>query len=678
MILFFLLILSQDLGSESQQDTIMIDSVDVVQYSAKKIIYDLEKSIIILQDSSFITYQDIELFSDSAYYHIETNQLEAFGKCDLRQMDDSIKGNYLRYNIENKKALMIDGKTQIDKGFLDGKEIYWIDENTVNLYSGKYTTCSDTPPHYCFYSPRMKVYLGDMVIARPIFLYVQGFPIAAAPFWFVPISSKRKSGLLPFRAGNSRDFGKYIRGFAYYLVISDYADVTFQVDAMEKKGIRPHIEGIWNFSPFSKGTIYGSYIRETDTKIERYNIKARNNSDYFLLGSSFNCDIKYLSDNTYDQDYADTTLLWLEKEITSQATITRDIAGFRNSVIYERRENFSDTTISEKFPYYTLTTPSKMLFSLISYSFAGHISRNRSVSPQSTNETAGANLNTAPTMQQNIFNLFTVSPKLNLDYAVFDKDTAGNKLPTRFGYSFGASASTNFYRVFNVNFLGIHGILHKILPKVSYSYTPDFNFGRFPSVTGIPQFSKTNNVGFGFGQVFEAKIGEKEKKSILAQIDLNGGYNFIIDSLSPISFSLEFPYNPFPQPITIFRSQVEGFINPYNKEYSYTITNTSALKFDFFSINLNQSYTKDSVYQIWFNGDIKPTHNWSISYAARYDWEQKNLVDYSFSLNRNLHCWEAVLNFNQLGEVWRYDFQIRIKEIPEVTIGKGLLGYIIE
>ncbi|MGD8979254.1 MAG: OstA-like protein, partial [candidate division WOR-3 bacterium] len=124
------------------QDTTLSDTADVIRYQAKSITYDLEKSVIILKDSSVINYEDIQLFSDSAHYYIETNHLEAFGKCDLRQMNDSIKGDFLKYNINNKKALMTNGKTQIDKGFLTGDEIYWIDEKTVNSYHGKYTTCS--------------------------------------------------------------------------------------------------------------------------------------------------------------------------------------------------------------------------------------------------------------------------------------------------------------------------------------------------------------------------------------------------------------------------------------------------------------------------------------------------------------------------------------------------------
>jgi lipopolysaccharide assembly outer membrane protein LptD (OstA) len=681
MTLLFCLVLIQDQGTLNQQDTSLVDSFDIVEYRAERIIYDIENSKIILIDSSWFRYKDIHLTSDSAYYYIESNILEAFGTCDLRQLEDSIKGDYLRYNIDNKKAMMSHGITQIDEGFLDGERIYWIDENTVNAYSGKYTTCSDTPPHYYFYSPKMKVYLDDMVIARPIVLYIQGIPVMAAPFWFVPISSHRKSGLLPFKVGNSRIFGKYIQGLAYYIVISDYADITLQLDAMEKKGVMPHFEGVWDFSPFSKGSVYGNYIRETDSKRERFTIKARNDSPYFLLGSSFNFNIEYRSDNTYQREYADTIPLRLEQEISSQATISRSIFGYKNSLSYERIEKFADTvttSVTEKLPFYTISGPAKTLFSTISYSLAGHINRYRSDDSTGIEEVTGANIQTAPSLQQNILDLFTISPQVNVDLATFDEDTAGHSWPVRFGYSFSTTASTNLYRVFNIGLFGIKSALHKILPKMTYSYTPDFDFSRFPKVSGITGFNNRNDLSFGLDQVLEAKIGENEDKKILAKLDLSTTYDLLSDSLSMINGVLELPYNPFPKPVTNFSHQLKAQLDPYDMEYTYTITSATGFKTDFLTLNLNQSYTKDGHYQIWFDGELEPTRRWSISYSARYDWEEKKLVDYSFGLNRDLHCWEAVFNFTQLGDIWRYDFKVRIKEIPDVEIGKGLIGYFLE
>jgi lipopolysaccharide assembly outer membrane protein LptD (OstA) len=678
MMLCLLLLLSQEGGSTAlQQDSSRVDSVSIIHYSAQQITYDLERSLIILRDSSKISYQDITLLSDSAYYYIETNNLEAFGTCDLRQMEDSIRGSYLRYNIDTKKAVMSGGVTQIDKGLLTGEEIYWVDEKTINAYNGIYTTCTDTPPHYYFYAPRMKVYIGDMVITRPIVLFVEGYPVAAAPFWFVPISSKRKSGLLPFRAGNSSAYGKYIKGLAYYLVLSDYADVTFQLDAMEKKGAMPHAEAVWDFTPFSKGSIYGSYIREIDTKTERYTIKARNNSPYFLWGSQFNCDIKYVSDRAYEQDYADTILLRLEREITSQATLTRNIMGVKNTVSLERHERYQDSSITEKLPFYSMTMPARMLFSLLSYSVSGHFNRLRANTPDEQSDVWGTNLQTAPQLQQNVFNLFTVSPQAVLDYALFSADTADNPYPQRFAYSLGVTATTNLYRVYGIGVAGIQGVLHKILPRVSFTYTPDFDVGALPVISGIPSFSRAQSIGFGIDQTVEAKIGEDNKHTLL-RMGLGSSYSLLTDSLSSITFNAELPYNPLPAPFSRFSSQITGSLDPYSGDYRYTLSNTTALQLEFLTLTVNQSYTRDGAYQIWFNGDLKPSDHWNISYSARYDRNTHAFVDYSFSVKRDLHCWQAVLNFDQLGDIWRYDFKVYIKDIPDVQIGKGLLGSFLE
>jgi hypothetical protein len=224
----------------------------------------------------------------------------------------------------------------------------------------------------------------------------------------------------------------------------------------------------------------------------------------------------------------------------------------------------------------------------------------------------------------------------------------------------------------------MHGILHKILPKATYTYTPDSFQDDLPSISGIPVFVGTNRIAFGLDQVFESKIGADEKKVTLTQLSANCTYDLESDSFSVATVNWNLAYNPFPRPITAFTNQVTGTVDPYTRDYTYTISNTTGLKLPFFSISLNQRYTRGGMYQIWFNGDLKPTPRWSITYGARYDRERREFVDYSFGLRRDLHCWEAVFSFNQLADNWRYDFQVRIKTIPEVTIGKGLFGNIFE
>ncbi len=385
-----------------------------------------------------------------------------------------------------------------------------------------------------------------------------------------------------------------------------------------------------------------------------------------------------MSDNSYRSDFAETTILWVDKEITSQATLQKDLWGTKNNLTLERKVDFGDTVTFEKIPYYTITTPSRLLFSFLSCSFTGHISYDRRFTAHDSTTAGGANIHTSPSFKQNISDLFSISPGVDLDLAIFDKDTLGNMFPARFGYSFGTNASTNLYRVYDIGILGISGILHKVMPNVFYHYTPDFDFGRFPNVSGIPSYFHSHGFKFGLNQEFEAKLGEKKEKKNFLQISLGSGYNLLNDSLLPVNFSLTFPINPFPKPITNFNTRLDGYYNMYTKEYSYTINHSTGLQTENFKININQSYTKGGDYQVWFNGEIKPTTNWQVSYSARYDYKNKKIVDYSLTLTRDLHCWQGVFSFTQLGDNWRYDFKVYIKDIPEVAIGRGLLGYIIE
>lgn len=654
------------------------DTSDIIYYQARQIQYDLERELVILNDSAVIEYRDLVLVADSAYYHVQPRYLEAFGRCHLRERSDSVKGDYLKYNLNTRKAMMALGHTQIDKGYIEGDEIYLVDTHTVNVRRGYYTTCGHQPPHYYFYAPRMKLYVGDMVIARPIVLYVEGLPILAAPFWFVPVSSRRKSGLLPFRAGNARDLGKNIRGLAYYLVVNDYADLTFQLDAMEKKGYMPQIEGVWNYSPFTSGTILTSYIRELDTGRRRYNFQARNNSPYFIGGSNFNCDIKYLSDITYQTDYEDTTPLWVNQEIVSQGTLNRDLGGFRNSLNFERRENFTDTTVFERLPAYAVNSPSGMLFSAVAYSFSGHISRDRYEEPGRQRRTTWANLHSAPTMKQSISGLFTVSPQISLDATVYDRDTLGTSFPYWYGYTASVTANTNLFRIYPLEFLSIHGLLHKLTPALTYSFTPDLVSGRFPQIAGVTVPRRASALRFSLGQDFEVKHGVNNVKANVLHCEVSSGYNLLNDTLAPVSANFTLPINPFPPPLVNFSFLGSGQYNIYTQDIAYSFSNAFTIKFSWFTLNWNHSYTKDIGYQCWFTGDLKPTRNWVINYSARYDLPTRRLVDYSLTLTRNLHCWEGVFSFHQLGDIWRYDFKVRIKQIPEVAIGKGLLGYIFE
>jgi hypothetical protein len=60
-----------------------------------------------------------------------------------------------------------------------------------------------------------------------------------------------------------------------------------------------------------------------------------------------------------------------------------------------------------------------------------------------------------------------------------------------------------------------------------------------------------------------------------------------------------------------------------------------------------------------------------------YNFTQKQVANYGLLLTRDLHCWEAFAKLQKLGTRWSYDFEVRIKKLPDLKIGKGTFGSIL-
>ena len=69
------------------------------------------------------------------------------------------------------------------------------------------------------------------------------------------------------------------------------------------------------------------------------------------------------------------------------------------------------------------------------------------------------------------------------------------------------------------------------------------------------------------------------------------------------------------------------------------------------SYSLNKSNPDKAKETFWVNTntDIQVTPNWKVKYSARFDVLEKELVSQSFSVYRDLHCWELSLNWTPSG-----------------------------
>ena len=61
------------------------------------------------------------------------------------------------------------------------------------------------------------------------------------------------------------------------------------------------------------------------------------------------------------------------------------------------------------------------------------------------------------------------------------------------------------------------------------------------------------------------------------------------------------------------------------------------------------------------NSSFNLTKKWKVSYRARFDLLKRDLVSHSFSIYRDLHCWELSMNWTPNGFGQGINFKLNVK-----------------
>ena len=164
------------------------------------------------------------------------------GMPTLTQGEDAIRGNRILYDMKSGEGTIFDGRIRFKEGFYSGSRIDTRGEEEFHVHSGSYTTCDYPEPHFDFYSPRIKVLVGDLAIARPVYLRIGGKRVAVVPFYVFSLRENRQSGLLtpgfgqrPVRFASSQSEWE-VRNLGYYFAPGDYWDLRLSGDLRQRSG----------------------------------------------------------------------------------------------------------------------------------------------------------------------------------------------------------------------------------------------------------------------------------------------------------------------------------------------------------------------------------------------------------------------------------------------------------
>lgn len=545
-------------------------SEEPVTYECNNLEYQVMSAVMVLDGNARVRYGNTRLHSPLIEYDSNSYILYAPSEPVLWEGEDKITGSSLAYNLKTRRGSISAGGTNYEKGYYTGKLVRKVGERELNVSKGTYTTCEHTDdPHYSFTSSKMKVYVDDKVIVKPVILRVRGMPTFWLPFYMFPIRRGRHSGILMPRVefGFDEGRGRFVRNIGYYWAPNDYMDFSLWGDYYESDRWLIHLDSRYKLRYVLSGTFDGSYTQELDTDARRWDVEGRHTQEIGEDGKLV-VHADFVSDEDYRTDTSENLEKSLRRILESSLSYTKRWEKSSLSLALDRKENLDTGEITQKLPTFNYllnrrtlieaspgtgrvhrgtyisgnlsfsntsseTSLSKVdrqqgklgadISSNLSFGGGNHLFRNGSVLSADrkpgeewcagcgdTMKTHSAFDNrTDFTFRLNPWASFNINPSLTSSFTLYDEDRDSNSLPMRLMFWYSITSNITFYRTYFTDFGMLRALRHVLLPSVAFTHRPDFSkySGRFYSIPGISgSVNESMVMDIGLENRFQAKI----------------------------------------------------------------------------------------------------------------------------------------------------------------------------
>lgn len=159
------------------------------------------------------------------------------------------------------------------------------------------------------------------------------------------------------------------------------------------------------------------------------------------------------------------------------------------------------------------------------------------------------------------------------------------------------------------------------------------------------KLGRLTNVSTSFGYSWDRSNGSPG-----AMNDINSAAAAVPAAYTDM-FAQQQPYDLY-DPATrrqMMSSMYYDFSIPWNFGFNYTFRYT------------NNGIRSDIVQTLGFNGSVTLTQKWGLQFSGGYDFEAKRITPGTFTLTRDLHCWEMVFDWVPIGFRKSWSFTIRVK-----------------
>ncbi len=500
----------------------------VVYTASDSISFDLDSSRVFLHNNANVKQKKIDLSSGFITINFDSSSLWAMPIKDsagnntqypvFKDGEDEYKSRELRYNFESEKGLIFHMFTKEQEGYLHGEKIKKINDSTMFVSQGMFTTCdNEEDPHFGINFNRAEIKVQDKIVTGFTWLSIADIPMPLAlPFGYFPITNEQKSGLLMPTYGHASNRGYYLRNFGWYFAFNDYIDLaargdiytnlSYAVDLQSNyvKRYRYHGKvllrleenhsGIkntsswasqrdfkiqWTHTQDSKAHPYRTFSANVNLVSSKYNQYTTSLNDYLTntttssiafstrLGSDWN-----LSANLGESYNANTKYISLD--LPSIALSSSQFHPFKRKKAKGKTRWYEEITIAYRMNLINqIQTYDSLLFKDDWYNKMNNGIKH--YIPVTHSAKVLKYLNWTNSISYNArWYLKSVHKAYNSATDLIDKDTVYGFIANR-DVSFTSGLNTRIYGMFSFKKGYIKAIRHVLNPVISFNFTPDFS-----------------------------------------------------------------------------------------------------------------------------------------------------------------------------------------------------------
>lgn len=545
---------------------------DLITRNARdSVVQDLPARKVYMYGDAVITYKDITLkaayievdFNTNTVYatYVKDSTGKKIGVPVFTQGKQSFKAKEITYDFKTEKGIIRNMLTEDDQGFLHGQKVKKMQDNTINVLHGSFTTCNlEEHPHFAFKFKKARVIPDNKIVTGPVYMVIEGVPTPLVlPFGIFPNKSGQTSGIVLPTYGQSADRGYYLENGGYYWAINDHMDFRVLGDI--------YTHGSWAIKPqfrYRKRYKYQGQLdfgyavnvvgfKETPqySKSTDFRIKWSHHQDPKARPrSTFSADVNILTGN-YAKYNVTSTQDYLSNEFQSSIAYQTNWAGKYYLTLHGSfRENTLTKKIDITLPSLTFTVnrfyPLRRKKSSGKKRFYEDLSINYTMDASNSINTLDTLLFKSGTLINEMQNgaihkipislpirmlkYFTLSNSINFTDRMYsessrlyyDPDTLyigndtlspGVRVDTlrgffnAFDFSVSSSLFTKVYGILRFKKGPLRAIRHVFTPSISFSYIPDFG-----------------NENFGYYKTYEDKNGKEVKYSVFQNQYFNSIY----------------------------------------------------------------------------------------------------------------------------------------------------------